>query len=66
MVNLQPGDAFLMLTPTGYAFGAVWSADEERDVAFVVFQSGARGTAAPAIVRHGMQQLAQMATEVTS
>lgn len=64
MVNLRLGDAFLMRTATGYAFGAVWSADEERDVAFVVFQNGDRGTAAPGLVRHGIGLLAQMATEV--
>lgn len=66
MVNLQPGDAFLMQTPTGYAFGAVVTSDEARDVAFVVFQSGAIGTAPPSLIRYGMQALATMATEVTA
>jgi hypothetical protein len=64
MVSLQPGDAFLMQTPTGFAFGAVIAADEKRDVAFVIFQSGASGTAASPLVRYGMQVLATMATEV--
>lgn len=66
MVNVMPGDAFLMQTPTGYAFGAVVTNDDDREVAFVVFQNGGQGTAAPSLVRHGMQLLARMAIEVTA
>lgn len=61
---IRAGDAFLMRTATGYAFGAVMAADEARDVAFVVFQNGDRGTAAPSLVQRGMELLASMAVEV--
>lgn len=61
---VRPGDAFLVPTGTGYAFGAVLHVDRHRSQAVVRFQAMDYGRAQLDLVEQWKAVLDRVGTEV--